>query len=203
MDSNDTDTLLALVASLLTEKRPDPDTILEALVQCDGDVEAAANLLNGKADIKTKKRKRVGLETWLEKSSKSPRISSDGPSTQEESRNKPPSSSTHTRLLPVVDLMSVLQPPPSPTKKKLVQLPPLLLINPDMVAENTPCTLHLSVLPPELACKLFYTMIAASRSWSRNKWWLFDRVVESPHRTSFFAREGSGPMQEAAQHWYL
>ncbi|KAG5716298.1 Alpha-ketoglutarate-dependent dioxygenase alkB like protein [Termitomyces sp. T112] len=202
MDSNDTDTLLALVASLLTEKRPDPDTILEALVQCDGDVEAAANLLNGKADIKTKKRKRVGLETWLEKSSKSPRISSDGPSTQEESRNKPPSSSTHTRLLPVVDLMSVLQPPPSPTKKKLVQLPPLLLTNPDMVAENTPCTLHLSVLPPELACKLFYTMIAASRSWSRNKWWLFDRVVESPHRTSFFAREGSGPMQEAAQHWY-
>ncbi|KAG6858538.1 hypothetical protein C0993_005522, partial [Termitomyces sp. T159_Od127] len=58
MDSNDTDTLLALVASLLTEERPDPDTILEALVHCNGDVDAAANLLNGKTGIKSKKRKR-------------------------------------------------------------------------------------------------------------------------------------------------
>lgn len=194
MDSNDTDTLLALVASLLTEKRPDPDTILEALVQCNGDVDAAANLLNGK----TKKRKRASLEAWLTKSSKN--LSSDDAPAREESRF---SSSSTARLLPVTDLMSVLKPPSSPAKKKLVQLPPLLLTNPDMVARNTPCTLHLSVLPPELACKLFYTMIAASRNWSRNKWWLFDRIVESPHRTSFFAREGSGPMQEAARHWFV
>ena len=37
--------------------------------------------------------------------------------------------------------------------------------------------------------------------------WLFDRVVESPHKTSFYARETDGygddrNWQEAAQYWY-
>lgn len=58
--------------------------------------------------------------------------------------------------------------------------------------------------------RLFYTMIDLSETWQRNKWWLFDRVVESPHRTSFYVRRSfpetttsSTPddMQEAAQFW--
>ncbi|KAF9453278.1 hypothetical protein P691DRAFT_658900 [Macrolepiota fuliginosa MF-IS2] len=106
--------------------------------------------------------------------------------------------------------MKVLRPPSSPDKsKRKSNLPPLTLMNPSMVATHTPCTLHLSVLPPELACQLFYTMIHESRQWQRNKWWLFDRVVESPHRTSFYARlrdDDSGDerneWQEAAQYWY-
>ena len=81
-----------------------------------------------------------------------------------------------------------------------------MLPTPALVAQHTPCTLHLSVLPPELACRLFHTMIDASKDWKRNKWWLFDRLVESPHRTSFFARKNDGvddddSWQEAAQYW--
>ncbi|KAF9458663.1 hypothetical protein BDZ94DRAFT_1284765 [Collybia nuda] len=103
--------------------------------------------------------------------------------------------------------MSVLKRPPNSRDKIMPRLPPLILSNPIMVAKNTPCTLHLSVLPPELACRLFYTMVNASRDWKRNKWWLFDRLVESPHRTSFFARRDDGldndeTWQEAAQFWY-
>lgn len=60
--------------------------------------------------------------------------------------------------------------------------------------------------------RLFYVMLHESRSWERNKWYLFDRMVESPHRTSFFIRKntsgmgkGSDPhdveMDEAAQFW--
>ncbi|KAF9483847.1 hypothetical protein BDN70DRAFT_903969 [Pholiota conissans] len=104
--------------------------------------------------------------------------------------------------------MDVLRQPPSPHKDKHPsQLPPLLLSTPEMIAKYTPCTSHLSVLPPELACQLFYTMIDASKRWKRNKWWLFDRVVESPHLTSFFARKTDGlsddeTWQEAAQYWY-
>ncbi|KIJ60668.1 hypothetical protein HYDPIDRAFT_177359 [Hydnomerulius pinastri MD-312] len=102
--------------------------------------------------------------------------------------------------------MSVLRQPP-PSKPSVSQLPPLTLSNPSMVAQHTPCTMHLSVLPPELACKLFYTMVDLSQAWKRNKWWLFDRVVESPHRTSFFVRKTNGvdddeSWQEAAQYWY-
>ncbi|KAI0363466.1 hypothetical protein BV20DRAFT_958179 [Pilatotrama ljubarskyi] len=76
-----------------------------------------------------------------------------------------------------------------------------------MVAEHTPCTLHHSILPPELACRLYYIMLYASRDWKRNKWWLADRVVESPHRTAFYIRgsqasEPGNDMKEAAQYWY-
>lgn len=55
--------------------------------------------------------------------------------------------------------------------------------------------------------RLFYTMLDLSRNWNRNKWWLFDRLVESPHKTSFFIRrystnEAEGvEMDEAAEFW--
>ncbi|KAJ7349213.1 hypothetical protein DFH08DRAFT_998809 [Mycena albidolilacea] len=98
--------------------------------------------------------------------------------------------------------MTVLKQPPK-TEQGVPKLPPLMLSTPAMVAEHTPCTLHPSILPPELACRLFYTMLDASRQWSRNKWWLFDRLVESPHRTSFFARaeiaDGSVPAAGGAK----
>jgi hypothetical protein len=102
--------------------------------------------------------------------------------------------------------MTVLNRPPNSKESKIPQLPPLMLSNPILVAQNTPCALHMSILPPELACKLFYTMVNASRSWKRNQWWLVDRLVESPHRTSFFARKDDGldadeTWQEAAQFW--
>lgn len=57
--------------------------------------------------------------------------------------------------------------------------------------------------------RLFYIMLDLSSDWNRNKWWLFDRLVESPHKTSFFIRRypttpGSAEgaeMDEAAQFW--
>ncbi|KAJ6547042.1 hypothetical protein B0H19DRAFT_1211739 [Mycena capillaripes] len=102
--------------------------------------------------------------------------------------------------------MAVLLQPPK-TEKVVPRLPPLMLSTPALVAEHTPTTMHPSILPAELACKLFYVMVDASRRWSRNKWWLFDRVVESPHRTAFFARKTDGIdddtlWQEAARFWY-
>jgi hypothetical protein len=49
-------------------------------------------------------------------------------------------------------------------------------------------------------------MLDKSRAWDRNRWYLFDRMVESPHRTSFFARRTNGvddneSWQEAATFW--
>ncbi|KAJ6606500.1 hypothetical protein DFH09DRAFT_1242020 [Mycena vulgaris] len=101
--------------------------------------------------------------------------------------------------------MTVLRQPK--IEKAVPKLPPLTLSTPALLTEHTPCTLHPSVLPSELACRLFYSMIDASRGWQRNKWWLFDRIVESPHRTAFFARKTNGidgdtSWQEAARFWY-
>ncbi|KAJ3774783.1 hypothetical protein FB446DRAFT_639190 [Lentinula raphanica] len=103
--------------------------------------------------------------------------------------------------------MTVLHQPSSTKKKHPPSKKPLTLSDPTMVADHTPCTMHLSVLPPELASKLFYSLEESSRNWQRNKWWLFDRMVESPHRTSFFVRQTDGvsddtTWHESAQYWY-
>lgn len=104
-----------------------------------------------------------------------------------------------------VPLMTVLKQAPTSTKSA-PKLVPRTLGTPELVAKHTPCTLHLSILPPELACRLFYAMLKEAASWTRNKWWLFDRLVESPHRTSFYARnlaeESDDDMKEAARYWY-
>lgn len=216
--SNDTDTLLAMVSSLVTGPVPDSGHLLEALVQSEGDVEAAARLISSRMprtdENASKKRKRTNdIETWLK-----PARDSSGQERAAKTRQKPqPPSAASTSASspqklnhgspkkPVVDLMTVLrQPPASPHGPQ--RLPPLTLSNPSLVAQHTPCTLHQSILPPELACRLFYTMVNASQGWSRNKWWLFDRLVESPHRTSFYARRGDADgdetWQEGAQYWY-
>jgi len=210
----DTETLLALVSSLTTPPIPDSPVLLDALVQSNGDVEAAVVLINSNRTGR-KRKLPVNLDGWLKPQTSKHHsgrgdhdVNDDGKAktastsilagTRPQSRQSSPSK-------PVVNLMSVLQQPPAGQNNP--RLPPLMLPTPALVAQHTPCTLHLSVLPPELACRLFHTMIDASKDWKRNKWWLFDRLVESPHRTSFFARKNDGvddddSWQEAAQYWY-
>ncbi|KAH8829536.1 hypothetical protein DL96DRAFT_1598534, partial [Flagelloscypha sp. PMI_526] len=196
----DTDTLIALVHSLLDTPAPQ-DAILDALISNDGDVEATARALNGQDTPNTgTKRKRTGSLNDLSY----PKSELDSPSRL---RQKPQSSSSESsHAKPLVNLLDVLRHPPSKASGPQ-RLPPLTLTNPSMVSQNTPCTLHYSVLPPDLACSLFYTMCRESQTWKRNKWWLFDRVVESPHLTSFWARRTDGidsneEWQKAARHWY-
>lgn len=186
---------------------------MNALMESDGDAEGAAQFLRS-APGPSRKRRRVDLDTWL----KSPprkrqethqsavllRSDFTAVRTPGGQTKKKPVSSAFAK--PPVDLMSVLRQPPSPQKGP-IQLPPIALSSPELVAKHTPCTLHHSVLPADLACRLFYTMVNLSERWKRNKWWLFDRVVESPHLTSFFARKTNGidddeSWQEAAQYWY-
>lgn len=213
----DTDTLLALVSSLLkTKTQPDPAEILDALVKSNGDPTAAAQLLEHPKPVLTKKRKRIGdLDDWLKSPASTSITSHITPKTDSKGKGKAiisgsPSPSKRTQASPstskpIVDLMSVLRQPPPSTKQPIPRLPPLTLSSPSLVSQHTPCTLHLSILPPELACKLFYTMLDASEGWKKNKWWLFDKVVESPHRTSFYTRKVDGEddnWEDAAQYWY-
>jgi hypothetical protein len=193
----DTDTLLALLASLLPAPAPDHDKLLNALVEVNGNVEEAARRLS-RPNRGPKRSRTAGLDDWLArgstKVSRKERNTVDNIAHNDRSPAKP-----------VVDLMPFLRQPPS-VPPTLPRLPPMTLSYPSLVAQNTSCTLHLSVLPPELACRLFYTMVDASQSWERNTWWLFDRLVQSPHRTSFFARKTDGvdrdeSWQEAAQYW--
>ncbi|KAJ7702318.1 hypothetical protein B0H17DRAFT_1043693 [Mycena rosella] len=221
----DTDMLVVLCASLLDSPHSE-EAILDALVQYDGNPEAAARSLNSNQVSKKqpgKKRRRVDLDSWL-RPSPSKKTKDDvvePPETPVASTSRLPAgvlpqppvsplpldaSSSRLPVKQVTNLMLVLR-QPNMEKTKLPKLPPLMLSTPALVAQHTPCTLHASVLPPELACKLFYSMVEASRGWGRNKWWLFERLVESPHRTAFFARKTNGidedtSWQEAARFWY-
>ena len=78
-------------------------------------------------------------------------------------------------------------------------LPPLFLTTPEQVAKYTPCTLHLNFLPQELAERLYRAMLGASSKWQRNKWFLNDRQVESPHTTCFY----SSDEKQNTSHWYM
>ncbi|KAG8891221.1 hypothetical protein FRB99_003767 [Tulasnella sp. 403] len=99
--------------------------------------------------------------------------------------------------------MEILRPPP-PSPAIAPKLPPLTLGTRSLIEEHTPTTLHSSVLPPELACKLFYKMLdEAEAHWRRSKWYVVDKLVESPHLTSFYVRgEQSSEWHKAARHWY-
>jgi hypothetical protein len=221
-NQEDTDTLLALLCSLLPENiLPSNENLLEALLQTDGDVQKAAEMVS-EQHLNNKRKRNVSLDSWLtcaasSKSDNGQPLASD--STTQRSRvgseyaNKKPRSSSasgtattkHGPLTlskpvkPVKNLLDVLRQPPSDVAGTSVpRLPPLTLSNPSLVAQHTPCTLHLGILPQELACRLFYTMLYEARDWSRNKWWLFDRLVESPHRSSLYTRHPVENNNEAA-----
>ena len=223
----DTDTLLALLCSLLPENIAlSQQNLLEVLLQAEGDVEMAAGIIS-KQRTNRKRKRNTSLDSWLTRprsaaQTERPVVSSlpscsAGPShdqlASDSSPQKKPQSegsvtSTTTQrnqpsfskpLKPLKNLLEVLRPQASATANApLARLPPLILSNPSLVAQHTPCTLHLSVLPPELACRLFYTMLHEAQDWSKNKWWLFDRLVESPHRSSLYTRHPAKAGNEAA-----
>ena len=124
-------------------------------------------------------------------------------------------------------LLSLLRAPStSPKKSSLPRLSVLTLTTPSMIAQYTPTTLHTSILPAgecllsmeptrhtscfviyvELACQLYYTMLEEAETWSRSKYYLAGRLVESPHTSGFYARDPKAAttkrMLEAARYWF-
>lgn len=227
--SDDTELLLVTLASLLDPQVFTQEELLNALIECSGDVNAASRLLqssssstaSSSAQKPNKKRRRSteGLDSWINSAdqssnsknivTKKPRSTSsltDG--TLQTTRTKPLSNTKHPNVK-IKNAFELLRASREQNKLPKPRLTPLTLATPELVAQHTPCTLHYSILPPELACDLFYAMLDMAKGWSRNKWFLFDRLVESPHRTSFFARVEGFEMEgdvkskwnEAAKFW--
>ena len=216
----DTDTLLALICSLLPDNiAPSQESLLDALLQSEGDVEKAAEIISKqRPNNKRKSKRNVSLDSWLTRTTSSNdangqpsslqgRLGSESPNKKPRSASGPstmkigaPLSGLSRPVKPVENLLDVLrQPPAGSAAPSVPRLQPLTLSNPSLVAQHTPCTHHLGILPPELACRLFYTMLHEARDWSRNKWWLFDRLVESPHRSALYTRHPvEGGNDEAA-----
>jgi hypothetical protein len=213
---DDTDTLLALICSLLPDNiAPSQQSLLDALLQTEGDVEKAAEIIS-KQRPNSKRKRNVSLDSWLIRNASSNDASGQPSSLQSRlgsessTSSKKPRSTTGTSttkfgpqplsrpVKPVENLLDVLRQPPNVVAPSVPRLPTLTLSNPSLVAQHTPCTHHLGILPSELACRLFYAMLHEAQDWSRNKWWLFDRLVESPHRSSLYTRHPVEGNDEAA-----
>ncbi|KAI9599067.1 hypothetical protein BDF19DRAFT_462478 [Syncephalis fuscata] len=66
------------------------------------------------------------------------------------------------------------------------------LYRPEDIKRHTPCELILDFLPVDLANVLLKEMLVVSQGWKRNRRWLFDREIVSPHTSAFFVHpEGS------------
>lgn len=175
----DTEILLAILSSLVVPPIPSQDVLLDALVNCKGDVEAAAKDLRCSASTDQKSfnlRKRAAqgrLDGWLDVSS----LGSVTPKKRKSAMSRggltSESTSSKDMDLEAVETRPCLSTPlPIPrdtsssdlvTVPPLSRLLPLTLSDPGLVKKHTPCTMHLRVLPPELACRLFYTMVNGSK----------------------------------------
>jgi len=211
----DTDTLLALICSLLPDNiAPSQESLLDTLLQAEGNVEKAVEVIS-KQRPNSKRKRNVSLDSWLTRTATSSNNANGQSSSLQarlgsESPNKKPRSASSTSttkidlplsrpVKPVENLLDVLRQPPSVAAVTSVpRFSPLTLSNPSLVAQHTPCTIHLGILPAELACRLFYTMLHEAKDWARNKWWLVDRLVESPHRSSLYTRYPIEGEDEAA-----
>lgn len=242
---NDTETLLVMLSSLLPESHQsvDQESLLETLLECEGNVEEAAAKLtslsssraaaSSSSSTRNKRKRDTGLDGWLQKhpSTTPKRVNSGGNSTRARSASvstddrrqypSPPSTSLKVKGSgkpnSTGNALARLKPPStSATPEVPTQLPPLTLGTPEMVAKHTACTLHPQVLPPELAIRLFETMLVEAETWDRNRFWLFERAVESPHKNSFYVRDMSVvtgrdqndgisdlEWKEAAHYWYI
>lgn len=80
-------------------------------------------------------------------------------------------------------------------------LPPLLLSTPASISSHTPCSVHFDILPSTLAEQLYKTMIKESKTWTKNKWYLNDKLVESNHSTCFYHSEVDGGRFD--EQWYM
>lgn len=204
----DTDTLIALLSSLVHPRVYNQDQFLDALVKCDGIVEDAAKFLqhvdNSRGHVavtsrsQSRKRKRISdLNEWITASSSKQRSSSGKqPTSKPSSRSstvqtpvlssddqssKKPVSKTNVNIdgIEIIEISDDNSEPTSPSKLKNVtqsqfmallrppnssegasksrrgppKHPPLMLGTPALVDKHTPCTLHPSILPPELACR--------------------------------------------------
>ncbi|WVQ94531.1 hypothetical protein IAU59_001610 [Kwoniella sp. CBS 9459] len=214
----DTDTKIALLASLLEPISFPLDTLLEALQDSNGDVaKAAEGLLLPRVRSSGKRKAGTSLSSWLTKSANG-KVAKREPDAEHRRRQEQPIvlkddddgdaevevAVGHCNIAgpsqpskSAIDLLSKLRQAPSasagPTKPKAGPQPPVILTSQAAIdSHSLPLTLLDSPLPASLASALYLAMMDESDSWERNKFYLAGKWVESPHTTTVYQRADGG-----------
>lgn len=208
----DTDTKLAMLASLLEPASFRTEDLLESLQDSEGDVaKAAEGLLLPRVRSAGKRKSGTSLQGWLGKkrapdnagsTSLRPPLHANSKSVKSESSrcSDPVDTQTQheTRLedgytkseRPPVDLLSVLKQPATSDKSKNPPRPALHLSNQSAIdSHKLPLTLLQSPLSASFASALYLTMMEESETWERNRFYLAGKWVQSPHTVCHYSRD--------------
>lgn len=185
-NDTDTDTSLALLASLLEPAIYPLEELIDALTDANGDVASAAEaILLPRIKSSGKRKAGTGLESWLGR--KKPK---DLPIPQ--TPPKVDGAVLVKQAKPSTDLLSVLRQASSSTSKPKTVPQPAVQVSSQASIDTAglPVTILESPLSPAFASALYHAMMEESAKWESNKWYLAGRWVESPHLMTSYARHG-------------
>ncbi|KAH1620398.1 hypothetical protein KXX16_001609 [Aspergillus fumigatus] len=90
-----------------------------------------------------------------------------------------------------------------PPKRQLTRKGKTLhLFSPEDVAAHTPCSIIHNFLPPDEADALLLELLDESKHFSRYRFQLFDRTVESPHTSSLYVATPEEIRQQTSEYTY-
>ena len=167
---------LAILLSLHPEMNQ--DALLDILIASDGNVETASSMISSQP------------------SPISPGISS---STKKTATTTGLSPKIQTSLSSHIHSNTPSSQPKKPLTKKGQTLH---LFSPEDIASHTPCTLIHNFLPAEEAHALLEELLAESAHFSRRKFQLFDRTVQSPHSHSIYVSTPEEERQQTSEYTY-
>lgn len=184
-DEESTEMKLALLLSIYPDLSH--EGLLDVLVSCDGSVEKASSSI-----ASNQQQERTPTTTTTTTASKK--------------RSAP---GTQSSLLPHITAnpKPTTTTPTNQTKPKSNPPPPkkgqtLHLYTPDSITTHTPCTLIPNYLPPTQATTLLAELLTESAHFSRSKFQLFDRTVQSPHSASIYVSTPDEYHQQTAEYTY-
>lgn len=179
-DEEPTEVKLALLLSVFPDINQ--EDLLDIMVSCGGSVAAASSAISTTRTKTTTTKKRPLAASGVF----SPGI--------------------QTSLVPHITKKTQLD---APANKQLQQQRPLTkkgrtlhLFSPEDIAAHTPCTIIHNFLPAEQANTLLIELLDESRHFSRSKFQLFERTVQSPHSASVYVSTPEEYRQQTSEYTY-
>ncbi|KAF9887070.1 hypothetical protein FE257_010564 [Aspergillus nanangensis] len=130
-------------------------------------------------------------------------ISTITASTPTKKRPTPGAPAVQTSLTSHVLSSTTGSAPPSPKRRALTRKGKTLhLFSPKDVAAYTPCTIIHNFLPTDQANALLLELLDESKHFSRYRFQLFDRTVESPHSSSVYISTPEEYKQHTSEYTY-
>lgn len=172
------------------------EVLLDILVSCDGDISLARGLLGFSGPNQTKSKKSEKLEK-LEKPDKNDTTVTIDTKEQVHFDKKNETnffdSPVSKRQLSIANF-GIWGENDRKKSKKIHKnsTSPITLYTPEDVARHLPCSLHYDVLSPKTANSLLQQLLQDQLQWkAKTKFYLFDKLCETPHKSAFYTRDES------------